>query len=139
MTAVKNQQEWIYDPGEHRDKHCGSGSAAEFTRKGSTYIGLCPHTLTKTEAEGLLRKAEFPNKSGQITEYPKRVWNVHHDGVIYEASPTDENKASYHGYPWRGRPGRNRLPREVERSLRNEAAKLDCLEAFEKWLKEHNA
>lgn len=139
VLDIKPQAQWIYDAAEHRMKHCGSNPEPCFVLKGSAFIGLCPNTLTKAQAATLLRDAEFPGKGNvPLREYPKKIWNVH-EGVIYEASPTDTGKGSYHGYPWRGRPGRNRLPRDVEKALRAKAEAQGFGRKFQEWLDDYNA
>jgi hypothetical protein len=98
-----------YDPGEHRGKHCWNEQRADFVTSGAGVIGKCPSTLSKAQARDLLNDAEFEGKQlnqSVAVALPERVWNVH-EGVIYEAVPS--GPGAYHGYPWRGRPGRNRL------------------------------
>lgn len=128
-----------YDPGEHRVKHCWSRPDAEFVSIGSGFIGKCPSTLTKLKAKELLNDAEFEGKNlGLVLSdlMPDRVWNVH-EGVIYEAVPS--GSGSYHGYPWRGRPGRNRLAREVKKALFEKAKMQDYEKEYLDWLSKYEA
>lgn len=139
ILDIKPQEQWTYDPAEHRSKHCSSNPEPSFKVEGSAYIGLCPNTLTKAQAAELLLDAEYEEKGNTpLTKYPKRIWNVH-EGVIYEASPTEINKGSFHGYPWRGRPGRNRLPKVVEKALHAKAVYQGYGDRFQEWLNAYNA
>lgn len=65
-------------------------------------------------------------------EHPERIYAVH-EGVVYEARPTEPG-LTYHGFPWRGRPGHNRLPRPIKRELRDRAEQAGCRKAFNDWL-----
>lgn len=128
-----------YDPGEHRTKHCWSNPFADFVSVGSGFVGKCPSTLTKSEAKNLLNDAEFEGKnSGQslLDLMPDRVWNVY-EGVIYEAVPSGQD--SYHGYPWRGRPGRNRLAREIKKALLEKSIKQGYGKEFSDWLDKYES
>jgi hypothetical protein len=123
-----------YDPAEHRHKHCWSEPRAAFVETGSASIGKCPSTLPKELARQLVNEAEFEGKlDGQTvaTAMPDRVWNVH-EGIIYEAVPS--RAGAYHGYPWRGRPSRNRLPRSVKRTLHQKAIAQGFEREFRDWL-----
>jgi len=136
MTAVGPQpkQEVDYDPAEHRVKHCWSEPRADFVTTGVGTIGKCPSTLSKAQARELLNDAEFegrqPNQS-VADVLPERAWNVH-EGVIYEAVPS--GPGAYHGYPWCGRPSRNRLARSVKRALQQKAERQGYGREFRDWL-----
>lgn len=128
-----------YDPGEHRSKHCWAEPRADFVTTGSATIGKCPSTLTKAFARELLNDAEFEGKQANQTvadAMPDRAWNVH-EGVIYEAVPS--GPGAYHGYPWRGRPGRNRLARAVKRVLEERSEGQGYGAEFKAWLKENES
>lgn len=119
-----------YDPGEHRVKHCWGESQAGFSRQGDILIGKCPATLTRGMAQQLLDEAlsdppETPN--------PKRLYTVH-QGVVYEAV---ESNGAWHGYPWRYRPGRRALSRQMLARLQARAQAEGDLKAFQRWIKEH--
>lgn len=132
VTSTKGTRR-IYDPAEHRLKHCWNQPEADFQQTGSSVIGKCPNTLDKNKAEDILQEAVADLNDCQ--QWPKRLWAVH-EGVIYEAVPSEPNK-SYHGYPWRGRPGRNRLSRTVLVRLREMADRKQCRDDFEDWYKKH--
>lgn len=130
-------EEVDYDPAEHRVKHCWDQPYAAFVDDGSAVIGKCPSTLTKEQAKVLVNCAVCDTlQPGETIKeaMPERLWNVH-EGVIYEAVPTRDG--AYHGYPWRGRPSRNRLPRAVKRILEARAIEQGHERTFKDWLKEH--
>jgi len=132
MSPETKLVNYLYDPGEHRTKHCGLSPEAHFVERGSTKIGKCPSTLSKEMAQTLLQSG-VPYSSEN--EYPVRIYAVH-EGVVYEAWPTMPG-ISYHGFPWRGRPGHNRLPRPVKRELERRACEQGYLDKFQSWLKQH--
>jgi hypothetical protein len=98
-------------------------------------IGVCPSTLSKQEAERLLRHGAPDLSPG--AEHPARIYAVH-EGVVYEARPTVPG-VSYHGFPWRGRPNHNRLPRPIKRALRTQAERAGYLDAFNQWLDQYES
>lgn len=119
-----------YDPGEHRVKHCWNMPKAKFVRQGSAVIGKCPSTLSKQLAEQLLNDGiGYP--VGQAD--PERIYNLH-DGVVYEAVYSGD---SWHGYPWRYRPGRKSLPRQIKQELERRAEQQCCLPGYKYWMKEY--
>ena len=137
MATSDIDKRLAYEPGEHRTKHCWGKPHAGVVRNGSTCIGKCPNTLSKEQARDLLDNAEFDGKVADlpISEVqPKRMWNVH-QGVVYEAVPTQAG--SYHGYPWFGRPGRNRLSRAVRAALEQRAENEGFGSEFRNWMAEH--
>ena len=119
-----------YDPGEHRLKHCSDRPQAHFRQEGSAFTGVCPSTLSKRKAEELLQHGVPHYRPG--TGHPEKVYAVY-EGVVYEARCT-EYGMTYHGFPWRGRPGHNRLPRPIKRELQQRAERDGCLAAFNAWL-----
>ncbi len=128
-----------YDPAEHRIKHCWSEPRADFVETGVAIIGKCPSTLSKDYACDLLNDAEFEGRVPDQTVadvMPERVWNVH-QGVVYEAVPSGPD--AYHGYPWRGRPSRNRLPRSVKRALQQKAETQGYGREFRDWLDKYES
>ena len=137
MAVKEPAKKLIYDPGEHRNKHCWNQPHAAIVLEGSSAIGKCPSTLDKAQAGRLLEDAECDGKvEGQsVAELlPPRMWNVH-QGIVYEAVPTQAG--SYHGYPWCGRPGRNRLSRSVRAALKQRAEEQGFGSEFEKWMALH--
>lgn len=120
----------IYEPGEHRFKHCWNVPKADFVTQGSARIGKCPSTLSKKLAEQLLNDGiRYP--VGQ--SHPERIYNVH-DGVVYEAV---NSGGTWHGYPWRYRPGRRALPSPILRELQRRAEQQNCLSGYKQWMKDH--
>lgn len=129
-TKAQPAERKRYDPGEHRSKHCWGEPRADFVRQGSAEIGKCSSTLSKKQAEQLLNDGiGYP--PGEAT--PQRIYNVY-AGVVYEAVCSGE---SWHGYPWRYRPGRKALPREISRELENRASQQSCLAEYKSWIKKH--
>lgn len=123
-----------YDPAEHRVKHCWGETFAAFVEVGSGYVGKCPSTLSKEQAKELVNAAVYEGMLPTVSMrnlMPERVWNVY-QGVVYEAVPT--RTGAYHGYPWRGRPSRNRLPRPVLRTLHARAVEQGYEREFKDWL-----
>lgn len=138
MSTSEDEKRLLYDPGEHRKKHCWNEPYASVVKNGSTSIGKCPSTFSKEEARVLLDDAEYEGKiEGQsaVVALPKRMWNVY-QGVVYEAVPTQPG-ISYHGYPWFGRPGRNRLPRAVRAALAKRAEDQGFKREFDDWMAAH--
>lgn len=130
MTCDVSGPRRRYDPGEHRFKHCWSEPRAAFVQQGSAQIGKCPSTLSKDLAEQLLNDGlVYP--TGEVS--PERIYNVH-EGVVYEAVFSGDG---WHGYPWRYRPGRRSLPRQIRQELECRAKQLGCLSAYKLWMKEH--
>lgn len=139
MCNEHHRESVEYDPGEHRIKHCWAEDRAAFVPSGSALIGKCPSTLTKEQAKKLVNDAEFDGKLPDQTVakvLPERIWNVF-EGVIYEAVPS--RPGAYHGYPWRGRPGRNRLARPVKRALQAKAEAQGYGREFREWLAQYDA
>lgn len=129
-TDSDHAQRKRYDPGEHRSKHCWSEPRADFVRCGSAEIGKCPSTLSKQQAERLLNEGiGYP--VGEAI--PQRIYNVH-GGIVYEAVCSGD---SWHGYPWRYRPGRKALPRDMLRELEDRASQQNCLDAYKDWMKRY--
>lgn len=119
-----------YDPGEHRTKHCWKEPRADFVTQGSAEIGKCPSTLSKKLAEQLLNDGiGYPPE--QAT--PERIYNVY-AGVVYEAVCSGD---TWHGYPWRYRPGRRALPRQILQELENRAQRQCCLPEYKDWIKRY--
>jgi hypothetical protein len=125
---------YLYDPGEHRTKHCGLSVDAQFEMNGSIKIGKCPSSLSKQVAQTLLQTG-LPDPDTLENGHPKRIYAVY-DGVVYQAVPTIPG-ISYHGFPWCGKPGHNRLPRAIKRELEQWAAETGCSDKLKEWLKNH--
>jgi len=122
----------VYDKGERRYKHVGRNPYPEFRfeHDPKRRVGLCPNNLDSADHARLLNDA-LPEANGDRSiDIPKRLYAVH-DGAIYRAETTDWGK-SYHGYPYKGKLGRDMCGR-----LREMAAAQKCLEAFEDWMDEH--
>lgn len=137
MNANDIKKELIYEPGEHRVKHCWHEPFAGVVRCGVAVISKCPSVMSKRQARDLLDGAEYEGKipgEKAFDAQPKRMWNVHR-GVVYEAVPT--RAGSYHGYPWFGRPGRNRLPRRVRSVLQERAQRQGYEKEFREWMTCH--
>ena len=137
MATSDIDKRLAYEPGEHRTKHCWNEPHAGVVRNGSTCIGKCPNTLSKEQARDLLDDAEFDGKVAGVPisqVQPKRMWNVYR-GIVYEEVPTQAG--SYHGYPWFGRPGRNRLPRAVRVALEQRAENQGFGREFQTWMAKH--
>lgn len=133
------KKEVEYDPAEHRVKHCWQEPRADFVQSGTATIGKCPSTLSKACARELLNDAEFEGRdpNQKVADVmPERVWNVH-KGIVYEAVPS--GPGAYHGYPWRGRPSRNRLPRGVKRALQLKAEQQGYEREFRDWLDQYES
>lgn len=132
MTRPAN--EWIYERGEGRTKHCWSEPFAGFKPSQRGQVGKCSNKITDAVATKLLNNGI--NDTGEQVgredgvDYPSKIYTVH-DGAIYVAVPTCPG-ISYHGYPVRGR-----LPRKLVAKLRQKATESDCLREFEKWVREY--
>jgi hypothetical protein len=121
---------YIYDPGDSRPKHKWKRTYAGFRSQDGKLIGKCPCTIGLPDATDLLNSGA-PWFNPTINDgTPDRIYNVH-DGVIYEAVPTERGK-SYHGFPCRGR-----LPGNIMKALRAIAIAKGCAHGFEQWVKEH--
>lgn len=135
MSTTEDERQLLYDAGEHRKKHCWNQPYPDVVKNGSTFVGKCPSTLSKEEARILLDDAEYDGKvegESAVEVLPKRMWNVH-QSVVYEAVPTQPG-VSYHGYPWLGRPGRNRLPRVIRAALARRAEEQGFKREFDEWM-----
>lgn len=124
-----------YDPAEHREKHCGAQNEAVFQLQGSAWIGQCPVTLDKKTAETLLQDGvgEWDDPS---QTHPARIF-TYYQGAVYVAVPTEPG-ISYHGYPWRGRPGHNRIARTILEELRKMAENCGESKQLQNWLRQYN-
>jgi len=132
-TAGAGMAEFRYDAGEHRVKHCWNKPEADFEKMGAAVVGKCPNTLSKQDAELLLRDGVPLVREGET--YPARVYAVH-EGVIFEAVPTIPG-VSYHGYPWRRTPGRNPIPSHILSELEQRAVAQGQLRQFKDWMAHH--
>lgn len=123
----------VYEKGERRFKHVGSGSEPEFTLvEGSPkkVIGKCPATITSQQRTELLQNAVPLAENDRDLPAPKKVYAVH-EGAIYEAQTSDHGR-SYHAYPFRGK-----LPTAIILALATVADAKGCRDEFEIWLKKH--
>ncbi|MEI6388980.1 MAG: hypothetical protein WCQ50_20405 [Spirochaetota bacterium] len=118
-----------YDPGENRRKHHWSKPEAGFNRVGTAMVGKCSSKITMEIAQELLSSSlPYLNNEGPA----QRVYNVF-DGVIYEAVSSGDE--AWHGYPWRSRPGRSSLPKDLMKELERRAAEQKCLREYKEWVK----
>jgi hypothetical protein len=136
MARPISPEHYRYDPGAYRHKHHGSKACAHFRDEGSASVGVCPSTLSVDEAQRLLQFGVPDFGSNEPTSPPARIYAVH-EGVIYEARPTEPGSLTYHGFPWRGRPGHNRLPRAIKRALQEQAEQSGYLKVFKDWLRDY--
>jgi hypothetical protein len=118
----------VYDKGDRRHKHVGGNPYPEFGNEKDPrrVVGLCPNNLVHADHQRLLHEAIPDGNGDRSINFPKRL-HVVHEGAIYRAETTDWGK-SYHGYPYRGKMGRNLLEK-----LRAMAEEKGCLAAFEHW------
>ncbi|WP_312922356.1 hypothetical protein [Stutzerimonas nitrititolerans] len=66
-------------------------------------------------------------------EHPERIYNLH-DRVVYEAVYSG---SSWHGYPWRYRPGRRSPPRQIQQKLEYHVELQHCIRSYKHWMNEH--
>ena len=78
----------------------------------------------------LLNEAIHLPAGDREIDYEKYLYAVH-NGAIYEARTSDAG-VSYHGFPYRGK-----LPKQLVERLRVMARDKNCIDAFEKWVKNH--
>lgn len=62
---------------------------------------------------------------------------TYYQGAVYVAVPTEPGQ-SYHGFPWRGRPGHNRVARPVFKQLIKMAENVGEIKELLNWLGQHN-
>ncbi len=109
-----------YDPGERRSKHkTPLTERPAFVVKQGALVGLCPTGLPDDVRDELLNAAVEAPATGRRTI----VYNVH-QGVVYMAESS--NGRTFHGYPWRQRPGRPALPQLIRDALRQRAIASGC-------------
>jgi hypothetical protein len=131
---TKPAPKWIYDRAEGRYKHCWKRPEPGFQPGHRGPVGKCSSLITDVVATELVNTGihdaadEVEQEDGR--KYSSKIYNVH-NGAIYVAVPTMPG-VSYHGYPVQGRLSRKLLGR-----LRERATELDCLKAFEKWVREY--
>lgn len=120
-----------YDRGIHRTKHCWNQGHADFREEHGALVGKCPNTITDEIAKEILNSGVAFRRHGcQEIEYIYAVFN----GVVYEAAPTEVGK-SFHGYPWRGDRGASPLPDRIIHGLEKAAKASGCLVEFQNWMK----
>lgn len=123
----------VYDKGERRHKHEGRTStpAIEYDgRNPKKFVGKCPHDISPQQRSTLLNEAVAGPIGDREITVAKVIYAVH-EGAVCEAQTSDQG-ASYHGYPYRGP-----LAGRIVRALRSQATEKACVDAFEKWVKEH--
>ncbi|HMK89162.1 MAG TPA: hypothetical protein VK446_05965 [Methylocystis sp.] len=131
--ATDTDAKRIYDKGERRHKHVGSGDGPVIAfddRDPKKWVGKCPSNLSDELKTSLLNEAVAAPLGGRELDCPKRLYVVH-NGAIYEAQ-TSDGGVSYHGYPYRGR-----LSGELIEKLAKMAEEKSCGPAFDKWVKQH--
>jgi hypothetical protein len=125
------KKKWIYERGEGRFKHCWGNPFAGFVPSVRGAIGKCSSKITDEVAQALLDTGlpfvDF--EEDDEDSFPGKIFNLH-EGVVYEAVPTNPGQA-YHGYPWRG----NRPPLRIIEGLENIAKKNGQELELKKWLK----
>lgn len=122
-----------YDKGEKRFKHEGTGPEPEIQfikNQPRRFVGKCPTSMSGEVRTKLLNEAIAAPVGDREIDYPKYLYAVH-NGAIYEARTSDAG-VTYHGFPYRGK-----LARQLVEQLRAVAQDKSCLEAFEKWVKNH--
>jgi hypothetical protein len=122
-----------YDKGEKRFKHEGTSLKPEiqfFRDLPKRFIGKCPAAMPAALRLQLLNEAVVAPAGDREIDYPKYLYVVH-EGAIYEAG-TSDGGVTYHGFPYRGK-----LARQIVGQLRAMAIKKKCLDAFEKWMRDH--
>ena len=122
-----------YDKGEKRVKHKGRARLPEirfFKNQPKRHVGLCPAGIPAELRLQLLNEAIPAPAGDRDIDYDKYLYVVH-EGAIYEARTSDAG-VSYHAFPYRGR-----LSNQIVEQLRTMARNKDCLDGFEKWVKNH--
>jgi hypothetical protein len=122
-----------YDKGEKRFKHEGTGPEPEiqFVKDApKRFVGKCPAAMPAALRLELLNEAVAAPAGDRDIDYPKYLYVVH-EGAIYEAR-TSDGGVTYHGFPYRGK-----LARRLVDQLRVMATNKKCLDAFEKWVRNH--
>ncbi len=122
-----------YDKGERRYKHVGRNPFPEIVFENNNprkAVGKCPNNLQATDHVRLVNEAIAGDNGDADVPYAKCLYTVH-EGVIYEAQTSDRGK-HYHGYPYHGL-----LEGDIITKLRLMAIKKECLQAFERWVKDH--
>ena len=123
----------IYDKGDKRLKHEGRGPDPQIRyipNQPKRHVGLCPAEMPAQLRLQLLNEAIPAPGGDRDVDYDKYLYVVH-EGTIYEARTSDAG-TTYHGFPYRGR-----LTKDIVEQLRIMARKKNCLDGFEKWLKNH--
>jgi len=122
-----------YDKGEKRWKHVGRTPIPEIEfdkHQPRMFVGKCPTGISDSMRSQLLADAISTSTGDREIDYPKYLYVVH-EGAVYEARTSDAG-GSYHGFPYRGR-----IDSDVLEKLRLMAQKKQCLDAFERWVKDH--
>jgi hypothetical protein len=122
-----------YNKGEKRFKHEGTRFEPEiqfFKDSPKRFVGKCPAGMPADLRLQLLNQAVPAPIGDRDIDYPKYLYVVH-EGAIYEARTSDAG-TTYHAYPYRGK-----LSRQLVDQLRTMAKDKKCLDAFEKWVKNH--
>lgn len=125
-----------YERGEGRMKHRWKYDYAGFSPSGKGPIGKCPRSITEKVATDILNQG-VPFYDDPDDDMPSKIFSVH-QGVVYEAVPTQPG-VSWHGYPWRGDlRGRPPLPRKIRRQLEGIAKETGYDDEFKKWLEQYS-
>jgi hypothetical protein len=126
---------YSYDAGAHRRKHCVLNAPAHFVGNGSVTVGKCSSSLSKATADILLKDGLTFPRDLSPDQHPRKIYNVF-EGVVYEAVPTSPG-ASYHGYPWRFLPGRDRIPSSILTALKERSTAAGFEREFKRWMKDY--
>ncbi len=90
---------WAYEPDEvPKRKHRWGNDYAGFVEVGGNLVGKCPTSMTMDRAEKLLNDGIPWSPGNWRRPYPKRIYVIGDDGVLYRATPTNPGR-SYHGFP----------------------------------------
>ena len=126
-TCDRRKHKWTNDfPGFVRHKNA----------KGKEeFIGKCPHSMNREEAQKLLDEAICYPKAEKYPDNEKIYYNIDDNGVVYVAYITNKENNSYHGMPWR-KHGRRSLPSSVKKALTKKANEKNILDKFNDWIQD---
>jgi hypothetical protein len=98
-TAMREAATKVRYTGSPYHRAFNSKNAPVASRAGLT--SRCPPVWTNGEATRLLRLAITEGRVSMVWEhaFPKYVWHLNDDEVLYEACLTNSGNGEYHGYP----------------------------------------
>ena len=125
---------WEYEADERpKRKHGWRHAYAGFVERYGVAVGKCPNGMSLERASALLNQGIRFDPVGSSGSWPKRIYILDEDGVLYRAVPTVPGR-SYHGFP--ELPAEFvRLPRFLQEAIWERARELDCEEGLRKWLR----